>query len=110
MGAGSENVLIALSPIDEEEAGISHSTWAGYVFIVALVKSDNFHFLAGSQGDSKAQDYAQDAGMLVTRGGTVRYHKGQGEPSKEKEQRRLAYRLADQQRKEENYRKKYCTD
>ena len=88
----------------------------GYVFhcCACEITQTTFHFLAGSQGESKAQDYAQarwDAGELCGGGWNcplpqkVREHL-----LKEKEQRRLAYRLADQQRKEENYRKKYCTD
>lgn len=88
----------------------------GYVFHCRCCKQrlTAYKLLKAVNGVDSAEEYAQkrwDAGELCGGGWTcplpqkVREHL-----LNEKEKRRLAYQLADQQRKEENYRKKYNKD
>ena len=76
----------------------------GYVFHCCScgVNQTVFNFLTATQGDSRAQDYAQarwDAGQLCGQGWNC--------PLPSKDYRREAYRRADQERKARNYQKKY---
>lgn len=76
----------------------------GYVFHCCScgVNQTVFNFLAATQGNSRAQDYAQarwDAGQLCGQGWNC--------PLPSKEYRREAYRRAALKRKQENYQNKY---
>lgn len=85
----------------------------GYVFHCCScgVNETVFNFLAATQGDSRAQDYAQarwDAGELCGRGWNCPMpQKVRERLLSEKEQRREEYRRAAQEQKARNYQKKY---
>jgi len=85
----------------------------GYVFHCCScgVNQTPFHFLATTEGNSRAQDYAQarwDAGELCGGGWNCPLpQKVRERLLSEKEQRREEYRRAEQERKARNYERKY---
>ena len=85
----------------------------GYVFHCCScgVNQTVFNFLAATEGDSRAQEYAQarwDAGQLCGQGWNCPMpQKVRERLLSEKEQRREEYRRAAQEQKARNYQKKY---